>query len=178
MPINSSPLSLHLVILHSHPSKISSRHSFFASSSSRRSSQRAGSRAPSSHGALLPGLPALSLPNSVPLQHGEQQLPPMARRRCSFFSFSLCSLGRQQPWLTSTPLKLAPPVHGTTLPAVASSSLFCPWRAASWGLSSPPMAPSSSSAIPVHGALISSSLPWRPCSSSPWSASSSSAPRL
>jgi hypothetical protein len=27
MPINSSPLSLHLVILHSHPSKISSRHS-------------------------------------------------------------------------------------------------------------------------------------------------------
>jgi hypothetical protein len=82
-----------LVILHSHPSKISSRHSFFASSSSRRSSQRAGSRAPSSHGALLPGLPALSLPNSVPLQHGEQQLPPMARRRCSFF-FLLALLAR------------------------------------------------------------------------------------
>lgn len=48
----------------------------------------------------------------------------------------------------------------------ASSSLYCPWRAASWGLSSSPMAPNSSSAIPVHGALVSSSLPAPP--SAPW----------
>jgi hypothetical protein len=77
-----------------------------------------------------------------------------------------------RPFLSQAQTSSLPDCFSPFLPPLrkpapaASSSLYCPWRAASWGLSSSPMAPSSSSAIPVHGALVSSFLPAPP--SSPW----------